>query len=322
VPYGYYKHSSDTLTSGGLGGGGGTVVGLLDGKFIDTTWDFTGCGYYWADECQTRIGYFVDKTVALDVLSESQAYFTGRDTSTDVRKYAIGYILPYQKQLQEKMGALLAGDYNSLAPTITVTSGAGGVSTATVNLNSWASNSAGAASANLIDPSGGFTLQLYAGVYGLSGFPSTFNQSFIDTTQIFVIGNGEASVPDTTVVAQGTQTPGQTVGEGGGAQWFIFTDTGSGKQYAAHSTPQVKNVSTDPTGYRNDTGVRMLETWFALQQQRDTACGGPYPADNGSATCAAKNTAVVNWKQNVDVMRSLHNAYGYGVYKTDAPFWY
>ena len=49
---------------------GGTIVGLLDGKFIDTTWDFTNCGYYWADECQTRIGYFIDKTIALDVLSQ------------------------------------------------------------------------------------------------------------------------------------------------------------------------------------------------------------------------------------------------------------
>ena len=88
-----------------------TIIGLIDGKYIDTTWDFNGCGYYWADECQTRIGYFVDKTVALDVLSQSQAYFTGRDTSTDVRKYAIGYILPFKTQIQEKIGALLASDF-------------------------------------------------------------------------------------------------------------------------------------------------------------------------------------------------------------------
>ena len=78
-----------------------------------------GCGYYWADECQTRIGYFIDKTVALDVLSQSQAYFTGRDTSTDVRQYAIGYILPFKAQIQEKFGALLAGDFTSLAPYFT-----------------------------------------------------------------------------------------------------------------------------------------------------------------------------------------------------------
>ena len=103
----------------GSAAGSTDIVGLIDGKYIDTTWDFTGCGYYWADECQTRIGYFVDKTIALDELSQSQAYFTGRDTSTDVRKYAIGYILPFKAQIQEKIGALLANDFTSIAPYFT-----------------------------------------------------------------------------------------------------------------------------------------------------------------------------------------------------------
>ena len=90
-------------------------VPILQGKYIDTTWDFNGCGYYWADQCQTRIGYLIDKMVAMDVLTQSQAYFTGRDTATDVRRYAIGYIRPYKNQINEKIGALLAQDYTSLA---------------------------------------------------------------------------------------------------------------------------------------------------------------------------------------------------------------
>ncbi|MGZ3406625.1 MAG: zinc-dependent metalloprotease, partial [Polyangia bacterium] len=113
-PVDVWKKNSDATTPGLSPNP--TIIGLIDGKFIDTTWDFTACGYYWADECQTRIGYFVDKTVALDVLSQSQAYFTGRDTSTDVRKYAIGYILPFKSQIQEKIGALLASDFTSIAP--------------------------------------------------------------------------------------------------------------------------------------------------------------------------------------------------------------
>lgn len=310
VPYGYYKRSSDSLSSGI--GGGASIIGLLDGKFNDTTWDFNNCGYYWADECQTRIGYFVDKTVALDVLSESQAYFTGRDTSTDVRKYAIGYVLPYKNQVQEKIGALLAGDYQSLAPVAASTPGQSSLS---VKLPTWSIDSAsGSGAGSLVDPAGGFTLQLYAGVYGLSGFPSTFNQSFIDTTKIFVVGNGEAPVSDANLIANGTPTPALLVGNGGTKEWFIVTDPDSGKQYAAHSTAKVADVGAP---YRNDTAVRMLETYQTLISDKTTACAMP-----SSTQCAAKTTAVVNWKQNLDVMRSLHNAYGYGVYKTDAPFWY
>ena len=44
------------------------------------------------------------------MLSQSQAYFTGRDTTTDVRQYAIGYFMPFKKQIQEKFGAIFSGD--------------------------------------------------------------------------------------------------------------------------------------------------------------------------------------------------------------------
>jgi len=314
-PIDYYKHSSDTTTPGGTGGG--VTVGLIDGKFIDTTWDFNNCGYYWADECQTRIGYFIDKTVAMDVLSQSQAYFTGRDTSTDVRKYAIGYILPFKTQIQEKIGALLAGDYASLAPRIDKAPPPSGQTTP-VKMPSWTLNQATpvAGTEGVLDPATGFTMQLYAGVYGLSAFPTTFDQSFINTTQIFVIGNGEAPVSDATILSVGTSTASQLVGNGGNKEWFIYTDTDSGKQYAAHSVPRV----ADGFGgtYRNDTGARMLEQFQNIQASATAACtAGPT-----SATCAAKTTAVTQFHENIDVMRSLHAAFGYGIYKTDAPFIY
>jgi hypothetical protein len=301
-----------------------TIIGLIDGKFIDTTWDFTACGYYWADECQTRIGYFVDKTVALDILSQSQAYFTGRDTSTDVRKYAIGYILPFKSQIQEKIGALLASDFTSIAPYFSN-------SMKTVNNPGWALNSANLAArgtpTDLIDPAGGFTLQLYAGLYGLSAFPTTFDHSFVDSTRIFVVGNGEAPVPDAELLTTGgtpgpqaTNDPTQLVSAvgAGGKQWFVFSDVASGKTYAAQSTIKIADGS-GATTYRNDTGVRMLETALTLQTQAGVLCAGPGATSPG---CAAKTQSLQKFKQNIDVMRSLHNAFGYASYKTDAPFYY
>ena len=103
----------------------------------------------------------------------------------------------------------------------------------------------------------------------------------------------------------------------GTKEWFIWNDTTTGKTYAAHATPQVKDGSGTAT-YRNDTGVRMLETIQTLQGQAATLCG----ADPASPGCAAKSQAVSKFKQNIDVMRSLHNAFGYAAYKTDAPFYY
>ena len=172
-----------------------TSSGCIDGKFIDTTWDFTGCGYYWADECQTRIGYFVDKTIALDMLSQSQAYFTGRDTSTDVRKYAIGYILPFKAQIQEKIGALLA---ERLHVDRAVLDAAATRSVQQPGLvdepaeHGGAAGDAGASSTRRAASRCSCTPALY----GLSAFPTTFDHSFVDTTRIFVVGNGEAPVPD------------------------------------------------------------------------------------------------------------------------------
>jgi hypothetical protein len=119
---------------------------------------------------------------------------------------------------------------------------------------------------------------------------------------------------------QATNDPTQLVAAVGaaGKQWFVFTDPSSGKTYAAQSTLKIADGS-GATTYRNDTGVRMLETALTLQAQMTALCAGPGSTSPG---CAAKTQALQKYKQNIDVMRSLHNAFGYASYKTDAPFYY
>jgi hypothetical protein len=312
----YYQHADDNLTAPGplMGTPDDGYIGLISGKYIDTTWDFTNCGYYWADECQTRIGYFIDKTLALQVLAESQAYFTGRDTSTDVRKYAIGYYTVYKQQMQDRLGGLLSGDYNAIAPRVKPAGGVGSRAFEVAQVN-WSDNTLtdpSAAGAAIVDPTGGFTLQLYAGLYGLSNFPTTFDTSFIDNTRVFVIGNGEAPISDADILKNGADlgNGGVSLGAnaGTGKEWVYITDAATGKQYAAHSV--LANA-----GRRVDVATRMLETFATLVTTRNGVCpGGP--------TCSIKQTAVDQFKGNLDVMRSLHHAFGYGVYKSDAPFAY
>lgn len=319
TPYDYYEQVSDQPSNTP----DRVNIGLLDGKFATTTWDFDGCGYYWADECQTRIGYFLDKTYAIETLTESQAYFTGRDTSTDVRLYAIGYVLPFRAQILEKFGALLAGDYRTLAASLSEDG-------RTVQKQSWTLDKAALDRPRLLDPSTGFTLQLYAGVYGLAGFPSTFDQSFIDATRIFVVGNGEAPVPDSQLLAsagvagpQATFEPKELVSAAPSTppvvatkRWLVWTDQGTGKTYAAHALPRVTNAGAQAT-YRIDVGVRMLEMARTLETQVTLSCG---PMGDPTS-CKVKTRAFENYRQNIDVMRSLHNAFGYARYNTDSPFY-
>jgi hypothetical protein len=313
-PFNYFKQINDNAQDFASG----PFLPVLEGKFTSTTWAFTDCGYYWADECQSRIGYFFDKVVALQTLADSQAYFTGRDTSTDVRKYAIGYFLPFKSQIQEKLGALLAGDYASLAPRIDMNDPSG---TPSVIHQSWTLNKAPtnmSTTDQLVDPSTGFSIQLYTGVYGLSGFPDTFDQSFIDTTKVFVVGNGEAPVSDAEITAKGTSDPTQTLGAGGTKEWFLWRDSSSGKTFAAHSSAQAAsgdpNTHSSTDLYRNDTAVRMLTMASMLDAAKASACAG---ANAASQTCAAKTTALAQFTQNLDVMRALHNHFGYGRYITD-----
>ena len=48
------------------------------------------------------------------------------------------------------------------------------------------------------------------------------------------------------------------------------------------------------------------------------------PAISASAPDAEAllKRAFDNYRQNIDIMRSLHNAFGYARYNTDAPFYY
>ena len=72
------------------------------------------------------------------------------------------------------------------------------------------------------------------------------------------------------------------------------------------------------TTYRNDTGARMLETGKAINDDVTKWC----TTTPDATKCAAKTQALNNFRQNIEIMRSLHNAFGYATYKTDAPLLY
>jgi hypothetical protein len=272
----------------------------------------------------------IDKQIALDVLSETQAYFTGRDTNTDVRQYAIGYFIPFKKQIQEKFASIFSGDTYAIAPVYFNKAG-----NYVAQQRSWLfDDPAGQNKLERIDPSMGFTVQLYAGVYGLAAFPTTFDREFIENTKIFVLGNGEATTQDAEIASKGTSDPAQLVANGGNKEWFVVSDGPSGKTYAAHSIPPQKGDVLDATGtgandwttrtvdLRVDIGVRMLQNLQKLSDAVAAAQALPPTDTSRAAKLAAAQNDYNLFRENVEVMRSLHNAFGYGTYKTDAPFYY
>jgi hypothetical protein len=184
-----------------------------------------------------------------------------------------------------------------------------------------------------IDPSTGFTIQLYAGLYGLAAFPTTFDHDFIDHTQIFLVGNGEAPIPESTILAQGTSDAAQLVANGGNKKWFLYEEPQSGKVFASHSVPAESGIVQDPINgnggnkfetktvpLRLDTGVRMLQRLQALGAVLIAAQNAPMddPARDNNIEAAQSNYDL--YRQNIEVMRSLHHRFGYGQYRSDAPF--
>ena len=141
---------------------------------------------------------------------------------------------------------------------------------------------------------------LYAAVYGLSEFPTTYDQDFVDNTRIFIIGNGEAPVDDgqiwngtgpvTPDAAIARRTAASRSGGTGAAKWVLWVDPTSGKVYGAHSSAKVGGFAGT---YRQDTAVRMLEQMQALEDQANAACSSVLPpTSNANASCNLKWTAV------------------------------
>ena len=304
------------------GDGSGAVLDITQGRFLTTTWNFSGCGYYWGDECQSRIGYFADKWLVLKVLSENAAYFTGFDTAVDVRKFSIGYWLPYKSQISNIFSALLSGETSELGYQY---NGFGNDPVPQDIIFRTPAPPQTTALPTVFDPELGFSLQMWSGVFGMSGFTSGFDHSFINNSQVFVVGNGEAPVPDTSLVAL-DGTPGALATNDSTQltrvctftnsqqqndcithhkEWYVFKDPLSGKTYAAHSSPPSK-ISGAPGGTnfaRQDVAVRMLEHANLLATNL---------AQSPSNT--AFQTTYLKYQENLDMMRSLVGAFGYGPY--------
>lgn len=170
-------------TSAMLLDGAGTPIRRVrtpDARYLETSWNFND-GYYWLDELE-RAGYFTDKSLALLMLTDPTTYFIGKDTAADARIYEINYYSAFGPTLTEFMASLMAEDWNRFAPRI--------VSGELVypNTDEMMNNTA---TGIPVDPQTTFSIQLWAGVFGMALIPETYSQQYLDQARIYVRGGAE-----------------------------------------------------------------------------------------------------------------------------------
>lgn len=157
------------------------TVGIFDGRFMETTWNFDA-GYYWFDQLE-RVGYFYDKLAAIQVLVDPTTYFLGRDTDVDIRGYQLSFATTFPEAIDGFFRGILGEDWATIGPRF----GAGGlVWPDPLNLEN-----GDMTGGNPLDPAVGFSLQLYSAVYGMAYIPQTYDQHFLQSSRIWIRGGAE-----------------------------------------------------------------------------------------------------------------------------------
>jgi len=92
---------------------------LSNARYFATSWYDTNyndsCGLsFW--ECLHHVGFYLDKMMAISVISDPQTYFVARDTAEDIRKWRISFFDNFSTQIVDFFGAMLSEDFNKFSP--------------------------------------------------------------------------------------------------------------------------------------------------------------------------------------------------------------
>ena len=163
---------------------GSTIdIDITDGRYYSTDW-FTGdreCGYTWY-ECLHHIGFYFDKIMAIEALTDSTTNFVARATPLDIRQWEVSYYSTFPDQIARINNAIMTQDFRAVGPYIQ-------------GNDVLFPNYAGDLSTEHdvpVDPTATFTIQLYWQVLGQARFPRNYDRSFRDESRIFRLGTADA----------------------------------------------------------------------------------------------------------------------------------
>lgn len=159
-------------------------LGINEGRYLATNWDYDQ-GYFW-DEVVSRVGYFTDKTLAMEALFDPTTYFLGQDTAADLRGFRVNYGSNFFEPLMDVVGDLVTGEPGRFAPHWIDDE---------LVYPDYADFPFDLEDGDPVDPNAGFTIQFHTMVMALALLPDTYDSGIIDSTRIWYDGSGDGIDP-------------------------------------------------------------------------------------------------------------------------------
>ena len=282
---------------------------LSNARYFATSWSSTDyqrtCGLAWWD-CLHHVGFYLDKMMAIQALSDATTYFTARDTAEDIRQWRISYFNNFTTQLIDIFGAMLSHDFDSFAPwfdptkpTDKVVKDSNGVvwthGVAWRNYVTPSLDPKKPATGGAVESSTRFTLQLYLLVYGMTEFHQNFDNEFVARARMWKKGTA-----NTWDIKPNTKITGT----------MNYVDPFTGVTYIGVDYVDNKGIAERMMGYANRLKGR---TQYCTPKP---ATGTP-PADVCDATVSASNkakaeTELYDYSQLLDILVQLTTMYDWG----------
>jgi hypothetical protein len=237
---------------------------ISDARYYSTNWSFGGgdgrdCGYMWY-ECLHHVGFYLDKIMAIEALTDSSTNFVARSTPVDIREWEVSYYNTFPDQIAAISQAIMSQNFENVAPSYE----AGELVFP---------NYAGRLDApqdRPIDPFATFTVQLYWQVLGQARFPNNYDRSFVQESRIFEIGTGDAPEVDVDRLIR-------------------FTDAETGLSYGA-----LAYVDRDTSGASMVRRARCLDAIAFWDEDPDATERNPFLECDGF-----RDVPPANWSRSV-----------------------
>ena len=261
-------------------GQGALDLGVDQARYYSTNWSFGGandCGYFW-QECLHRIGFYVDKVMAMEAISDSRTNFVARASPIDIRDWHVSYYNTFGDNIRQIHAALQSGDWSRVGPFLQ-----GGK----LRFPNY-SGALGTNHSQPVDPAADFTVQLYFALLGMANFQTNFDRRFYDEGRLWIAGTGAAP-----------QLPAEAT--------VAFTDPFTGLVYGALNR-------ADGTGAAMIAKANLLR---ARSVHCDNNGATPTTADDcksgvSSAQKTAAGAALAKYVQLLQAMTEMSFKLGYG----------
>lgn len=158
-------------------------IGITQGRYYSSSWGDGNreCGYFWW-ECFHHIGYYLDKIMAIEALTDTSTNFVARSTPEDIREWEVGYANTFPNQILDLNSAIVGQSWGKFAPYLDGDD---------VMFPDY-TNPTPATHAQPVDPYATFTIQLYWQVLSQARFPTAYGRNFVDESRVFILGTGHA----------------------------------------------------------------------------------------------------------------------------------